>query len=173
MKTLVLPQFEGPQTIARMVLGSIASCLRFSALSPIVCNLSSQFITRIVNGCRTNLIFLLDGGGGRIECYLYACKSANRSVAKMFVLLSSSSDILDLTAEQLQYIPKPVLLRVCGHYVHYLWDRLPEHLKADSEIQQYLKHYNCQCLKHYNFPCHQTHFDGPPLLIKNCDECQW
>jgi len=38
--------------------------------------------------------------------------------------------------EELQYIPKPVLFRVCGHYVHYLWDRLPEHLKADSEIQQ-------------------------------------
>jgi len=48
------------------------------------------------------------------------------------------SDILDLTAEDLQYIPKPVLLRVCGHYVHYLWDRLPEHLKADSKIQQYV-----------------------------------
>jgi len=57
MRTLVLPQFEGPQMIARMVLGSIAPCLRFSALSPIFRNLSSQFITRIVNGCRTNLIF--------------------------------------------------------------------------------------------------------------------
>jgi len=136
MRTLVLPQFEGPQTIARMVLGSIAPCLRFSALSPIFRNLSSQFITRIVNGCRTNLIFLLDRGG-RIKCYLYACKTANRSVSKMFVLLSSPSDILDLTVEQLRYIPKPVLLRVCGHYVHHLWDRLPEHLKADSEIQQY------------------------------------
>jgi len=74
----------------------------------------------------------------------------------MFVLLSSPSDILDLTVEQLQYIPKPVLLRVCGHYVHHLWDRLPEHLKADSEIQQYRR-----CLKHYNLPRHQTHFDGP------------
>jgi len=60
MRTLVLPQFEGLQTIARMVLGSIAPCLRFSALSLIVHNLSSQFITRIINDCRTNLIFLLD-----------------------------------------------------------------------------------------------------------------
>jgi len=57
MKALVLPQFEGPQTIARIVFGSIAPCLCFSALSPIVRNLSSQFITRIVNGCNTNLIF--------------------------------------------------------------------------------------------------------------------
>jgi len=162
MRTLVLLQFDGPQTIAGMILGSIAPCLRFSELLPIVRNLSSQFITRIVNGCRTNRIFLLDGGG-RIECYLYACKTANRSVAKMFVLLSSSSDILDLTTEQLQYIP--VLLQVCGHYVHHLWDRLPEHIK-DSETQQY-----CRCLEHYNLPYHQTHFDPPPL-IKNCNECQ-
>jgi len=107
MRALVLPQFEGLQMIACMVLGSIAPCLRFSALFPIVRNLSSKFITRIINGCRTN--FLLDREG-RIGCYLYACKTANRSVAKMFVLLSSPSDILDLTAKQLQYIPKPILL---------------------------------------------------------------
>jgi len=44
----------------------------------------------------------------------------------MFVLLSSPSDILDLSTDKLQFIPKPVLLRVCGHYVHYLWDKLPE-----------------------------------------------
>jgi len=129
MRTLVLPQFEGPQTIARLILGSIAPCLRFSALSSIFRNLSSQFITRIVNGCLTNLIFLLDGGVG--SCYLYVCKTVNRSVAKMFVLLSSPSDILDLTTEELQYIPKPILLRVCGHYVHHRWDKLPEHIKSD------------------------------------------
>jgi len=110
--------------------------------------------------------FVLDGEG-RIECCLYAYKTANRSVAKMFVLLSKLSDILDLTAEQLQYIPKLVLLRVCGHYVHYLWDNLPEHIKADSDIQQHRRY-----LKHYNLPCHRTHFDGPLSLIKNCNECQ-
>jgi len=126
---------------ARMVFSSITPCLRFSALPPIFRNLSSQFITRIVNGCRKNIIFLLDRGC-RIECYLYACKTANRSVAMMFVLLSSPSKILDLTAEELPYIPKPVLLRVCCHYVHYLCDRLSEHLKAwfgDSTIPSMFK----------------------------------
>jgi len=34
MRTFVLPQFEGPQTIARIVLGSVAPCLRFSTLPP-------------------------------------------------------------------------------------------------------------------------------------------
>jgi len=37
MRTLILPQFE-PQTITRMVLGSIAPSLRFSALPSIVRN---------------------------------------------------------------------------------------------------------------------------------------
>jgi hypothetical protein len=45
--------------IARIVVGSIVPCLRFSALPPIDRNLSSQFVTRIVNVCRTNLIFTL------------------------------------------------------------------------------------------------------------------
>jgi len=51
---------------------------------------------------------------------IYMRARPNRSITKMFVLLSSPSDIFDLTAEELQYIPKFVLLRVCGHYVHYL-----------------------------------------------------
>jgi len=50
------------------------------------------------------LHFLLLDEEGRIECYLYECKTANRSVAKMFVLLSNLSNILDLTVEHLQYI---------------------------------------------------------------------
>jgi len=61
IRTLVLLQFEGPQMIARMVLGSIAPCLRFSTSFPIVRNLLSQFITRIVNGCRTH--FFIEGVG--------------------------------------------------------------------------------------------------------------
>jgi len=67
------------RTYSTNALGSIASCLRFSALSPIVRNLSSQFITRIVNGCRTNLIFLLDRGD-RIEC-LFICVQNRESLS--------------------------------------------------------------------------------------------
>jgi len=88
----------------------------------------------------------------------------------MFVLLSNPSDIFDLTAEELQYIPKPVLLRVCGHlcgYVHHLWDKLPEHIKSDLEVQTYRR-----CYEHYNRLWQRTHIDGPAPLIKDCHECR-
>jgi len=76
---------------------------------------------------------------------IYMRVRSNRSVTKMFVLLSNLSDILDLSTDQLQFISKPVLLRVCGHYVHYLWDKLPEYIKADSEVRSYRRYY-----EHYN-----------------------
>jgi len=85
----------------------------------------------------------------------------------MFLFLSVNSNILELTAEQLQFIPKIVLLRNFGDYVERLWDKLPEHIKVDSEIQQYRS-----CMRHYNLPWQQTHIDGPTPLIKNCGECQ-
>ncbi|KYN50253.1 hypothetical protein ALC62_06845 [Cyphomyrmex costatus] len=84
-----------------------------------------------------------------------------------FALHHRSSDIRELNAEQLQYIPKIVLLQVCGDYIDHVWDKLPEHVKTDSEVQRH-----CRCLKHYNLPSQQTHIDGPPHLIKNCGECQ-
>ncbi|XP_011685477.1 PREDICTED: uncharacterized protein LOC105448529 [Wasmannia auropunctata] len=48
---------------------------------------------------------------------------------------------------KLEYIPKVVLLREFPNCISQLWDRLPEHIKADSEVQQYHR-----CLKHYNQP---------------------
>ncbi|XP_011686369.1 PREDICTED: uncharacterized protein K02A2.6-like [Wasmannia auropunctata] len=44
---------------------------------------------------------------------------------------------------------------------------LSEHIKADSEVQQYRR-----CLKHYNQPWQQTHIDGPAPFVKNCSECR-
>ncbi|KYM96049.1 hypothetical protein ALC62_13299 [Cyphomyrmex costatus] len=64
-----------------------------------------------------------------------------------FALHHRSSDIRELNAEQLQYIPKIVLLQVYGDYIDHVWDRLPEHIRADSEVQRYRR-----CLKHYNLP---------------------
>lgn len=91
----------------------------------------------------------------------------NSSVIKMYLFVSDNSDIYSLTAEQLEYIPKVVLLREFYNCIHYLWDKLPEHIKADSEVQQYR-----QCRKHYNLPCHRVHIDGPKPLIRDCGECQ-
>jgi hypothetical protein len=82
------------------------------------------------------------------------------------LLLADRRAILDLTAEQLQFVPKLVLLRDYGKYVETLWDRLPEHLRADPEVRLYRA-----CLEHYNRPWQRTHIDGPPPLVKDCHEC--
>ncbi|KYN41683.1 hypothetical protein ALC56_03903 [Trachymyrmex septentrionalis] len=80
----------------------------------------------------------------------------------MFFFLTDKRGILDFTAEQLQYIPRIVLLHEFENYVELLWDRLPEHLKTDPEVQR------CRpCIEHYNRQ--RTHINGPPSLIKNCD----
>ena len=84
----------------------------------------------------------------------------------MYLALSHPSDILDLSAEQLQYIPKVVLLHLYGYCIDRVWDKLPEHIKADSEVQTYRR-----CKEHYNQPWHQTHIDGPAPRIKDCSEC--
>lgn len=81
-------------------------------------------------------------------------------------MLSDKRDILNLTTEQLQFIPKVILIRHYNSYIHDLWDKLPEHIKADSEIQHYQR-----CLKHYNQPESDTHIDGPAPLIKDCFLC--
>lgn len=85
----------------------------------------------------------------------------------MFVLLSSPANICDLSAEQLEFVPKTVLLRVCGDYIHHVWDKLPEHIKSDLEVQTYRR-----CYEHYNQPWQQTHIDGPAPMIKDCYVCQ-
>ncbi|KYN30172.1 hypothetical protein ALC57_00368 [Trachymyrmex cornetzi] len=54
----------------------------------------------------------------------------------MYLTLCHLSDILDLSTEQLQYIPKVVLLRVYGDYIEHVWHKLLEHVKAD-EVRTY------------------------------------
>ncbi|KAL6254329.1 hypothetical protein P5V15_014378 [Pogonomyrmex californicus] len=72
-----------------------------------------------------------------------------------------------LSAEQLQYIPKVVLLRVCGNYIDHVWDKLPEYIKADLEVQTYRR-----CVEHYNQSWDRDHIDGPAPRIKDCGLCQ-
>ncbi|KYN27532.1 hypothetical protein ALC57_03078 [Trachymyrmex cornetzi] len=55
----------------------------------------------------------------------------------MYLALHHPSDILDLSAEQLQYILKVVLLCVYDDYIDYVWNKLPGHLKVDSEVRTY------------------------------------
>ncbi|KYM93372.1 hypothetical protein ALC62_16024 [Cyphomyrmex costatus] len=60
----------------------------------------------------------------------------------MFLIVSN-----DLTSKELEYIPKIVLRREFENCVDLLWDRLPEHIRTDSEVQRHRR-----CLKHYNLP---------------------
>ncbi|KAL6256705.1 hypothetical protein P5V15_011632 [Pogonomyrmex californicus] len=85
----------------------------------------------------------------------------------MYLALSHLFDIWDLRAEQLQYIPKIILLRMCGDYIDHVWDKLPEHIKADLEVQIYRR-----CVEHYNQSWQRTHIDGPAPKIKDYNICQ-
>lgn len=84
----------------------------------------------------------------------------------MFILLVNDYDILGLSVDQLQYIPKKLLLDKYGDFVDRLWERLPAHLQNDSDVQRYRL-----CHKHHNQPWQDTHIDGPPPLIKDCGMC--
>ena len=89
------------------------------------------------------------------------------SVTAMFLLLTDKRDILDLSAEQLQFVPKILLLRNFSDYVDRLWDKLPVHLRTDPDVR------DCRpCLEHYNRPLQRTHIDGPPPLIRDCGACR-
>lgn len=86
------------------------------------------------------------------------------SVGKMFFVLAD--DILRLSAEELRFIPKVILLQEFGQYVDRLWEKLPEHLTADREVQGYRR-----CFKHYNQPWQRDHIDGPTPYVKDCVIC--
>ena len=54
-------------------------------------------------------------------------------------------DILKLSARELEYVPKVILVKKFGQYVEHLWERLPQHIKADPEVRGYRR-----CQDHYN-----------------------
>ena len=74
------------------------------------------------------------------------------------LLLVERAEVLNLTAEHFQLIPKVVLLHEFDDYVHVVWDRLPDHIRADPAVQE------CRLC--------ETHHDHPnPPMIKDCHEC--
>jgi len=96
-------------------------------------------------------------------------RSAQSEIAQlcnMLLIVSDTCDVHSLIAKELEYIPKIILLREFKNYIN-LWDRLPDHIKADSEIQQHRRY-----LKHYNLLFHRSHIDGPAPFIKNYSKCQ-
>lgn len=85
----------------------------------------------------------------------------------MFIVLSDERDILSLSAEELEFVPKVFLLSKFARFVDHVWDRLPEHLRADPEVRGYRR-----CNEHYNQPWQRDHIDGPPPYRKDCTLCK-
>jgi len=141
-------------------------CLRtfFSDIS-----LSSKFGTLIIRACRTQTAGFLfrinftndhDGGGG--DLFIEVSRLETAQYQKCFSFCRIKETFSGLPPNNCS-ISQIVLLQNFGDYVERLWDKLPEYVKADSEVQQYRS-----CMRHYNQPWQRTHIDGPPPLIKDC-----
>lgn len=80
---------------------------------------------------------------------------------------NSGHNITELGEEELRYMPKNYLLKYLKNYISVFWEKLPENLKADPEVQEHHR-----CLEHYNQPWQRVHIDGPAPKIKDCSECK-
>jgi len=93
--------------------------------------------------------------------YLKSRESTRRASNKMYLTLCHTSDIRDLSAEQLQYIPKIVWYSyVCTAITSNTW----------RQIRRFEPIVNT-CDEHYNQPAQRTHIDGSASKIKDCNQC--
>ncbi|XP_036141982.1 uncharacterized protein LOC118645292 [Monomorium pharaonis] len=152
----------------RIASGNSAPCLRVVptvAFDPAV--LRSRSKTLIVGDCRTNFISTRMRACALVRAIYTRSILSLRAVVTMFLILSDKRDILEWSAAELSFIPKTILLRYFDEYIEILWDKLPEHLRADPEVR------SCRrCLEHYNQPWQRTHIDGPAPQIRHCAVCQ-
>lgn len=77
-----------------------------------------------------------------------------------------SKDPWTLTKNELESFPKYFLIKHYSKFITLLWDRLPEHLQCDSEIQSYHK-----CNDHFNPPWELTHVDAIGPIRRDCEKC--
>ena len=88
----------------------------------------------------------------------------------LITLIDLTDNILKLSVEELEYMPKVILLKKFGHYVEHLWEKLPEHVRVNSEVWGYqARTTKLRCKKHYNQSWQQTHIDGLVPYIKDWD----
>lgn len=83
-----------------------------------------------------------------------------------FCSLHPSKEGWELTASELESLPKAFLLKYYSGFINYLWDRLPERLQCDSEIASYRK-----CNDHFNQPWEWAHVDAPGPTRRDCEKC--
>ena len=83
------------------------------------------------------------------------------------IVINSAKDPWEWSKEELEYIPKPLLLKYMGHQSPLLLEKLPEHLCADSEVASYQT-----CHEHWNLPNCGDHIDGCAPARRDCHECR-
>lgn len=76
-------------------------------------------------------------------------------------------DAMELTREDLQYIPKSMMLKRWGDDVEIFWHYLPDHIRRDPEIHTYLL-----CWTHHSVDGLKGYMRGPqPPQERNCRKC--
>jgi len=135
INTFVLLQFDGPQMIPRIEIGSMFPCLRISFS---VYTSLSTLVTLIVCDCRTNFISSLfttmiqiEKMTSRADVFIVARKAKSLRIQNASYRVGQLWCIY-LTAKELEYILKIILLREFKKYIDQLWDRLSKHIKTDS-----------------------------------------
>ena len=105
--------------IPHIEISSMFPCLHISFSVYI---LLSTLVTLIVYNCYTNFIsfpFTDNIKKTRMDVYIVA---QNLSILKMLLIVSDNYDVYNLTAKELEYIPKIILLREFKNYIDQLWD---------------------------------------------------
>ena len=82
----------------------------------------------------------------------------------MNFLLCAHDTLELLTPQQLQLVPKEVLIKYYPRQINKVYGQLSETLKNDPDIKNHLI-----CYEHYNKL--QDHIDGPPPMKKDCHIC--
>lgn len=92
-----------------------------------------------------------------------------KEMSKALGVYSRYKSLFEMSEEELKYMPKEVLITLCSQEIALVWDKLPDSLKEDSEIQQYQR-----CLEHHkHIDQPDTDVgDGPPPRKIDCSLCQ-
>lgn len=76
--------------------------------------------------------------------------------------------LLKMTMEQLENMPKDVMINLAPNEIALVWDKLPEHLKNDSDMLKYRFCHEHYCADDAN----SDQADGPPPRRLFCCYCK-
>jgi hypothetical protein len=77
--------------------------------------------------------------------------------------------LLDMSPDELKYMPKEVMIACASDEIAYVWYKLPKHLKNDADIKKYE-----YCTEHQDLRSApgEDVIDGPPPRRLFCCYCQ-